>query len=276
MMNKFKKFGIFLVIFGLLTLYKIAFANDTQFCGIGVEIVKDGYTKRTVITKVLPNSPAQKANLPIGGEILEIDGVKTKPYTFNQIADMVKGVEGTKVNILIKHDGKKVNYEITRRMITNQELQKAQKYNPNRPEWKDICPYGMEYVAPDNNFHLPGTKKALYAEDANYWYQRKQNFEKELSFCDSVNQNAKNVCYEKLRNREQQINSTYVSAQERYAQRQMQWSQIGNALQQQNYQQQQLKLQRQNMIMQNMPKWSDVAPKQYNVNVRGTMYHYYP
>ena len=75
-----KKFLI-LSIFSLVSLYMVAFANDTQFCGIGAEIVKDGYTKRTVITKILPNSPAQKANLPTGAEILEITGVKTKPYS---------------------------------------------------------------------------------------------------------------------------------------------------------------------------------------------------
>ncbi len=258
---------IILGIFSLMTLFMVSFAADTQFYGIGAEIVKDGYTKRTVITKVLPNSPAQMANLPIGAEIIEIDGVKTKPYTFNQIADMVKGAEGTKVNLLVKHNGNKVNYEVTRGMVTDPEAQKAKNYNPNRPEWKEICPYGMEYVAPDNSFHMPGTMKALHAEDSNYWYQRKQNFEKELSFCDSVDIGSRNACYEKLRMREYQTNSTYVSAQERYAQRQAQWAQVGNALQQQNYQQQQLKLQRQNMMMQNMTKWSDVAPRQYNVNV---------
>ena len=261
-----KKFLI-LSIFSLVSLYMVAFANDTQFCGIGAEIVKDGYTKRTVITKILPNSPAQKANLPTGAEILEINGVKTKPYSFNQIADMVKGAEGTKVNLLVKHNGNKLNYEVTRGMVTDVEAQNAKQYNPYRPEWKEFCPYGMEYAAPDNSFHMPGTMKALHAEDMNYWYQRKQDFEKELSFCDNVDIGARNACYDKLRIRQQQINSTYVSAQERYAQRQAQWAQVGNAIQQQNYQQQQLNLQRQNMMMQNMPKWSDVAPKQYNVNV---------
>ena len=45
----------------------------------------------------------------------------------------------------------------------------TQKYNPNRPEWDELCPYGMADVTLDTSRHIPGTKAAWKAEEQNYW-----------------------------------------------------------------------------------------------------------
>ena len=148
------------------------------------------------------------------------------------------------------------------------EIKSIEKYNPVRPEWNEFCPYGMENPVTDNNFHMPGTKKAWHAEESNYWYKRKQNFERDLSFCDSVEKDVQNACYEKLRFRQHQISSSYISPEQRWEQTRLNLNQASNAINQYTRQQQQLNMQRQNMMMQNMPKWSDYQPKTYNVNIR--------
>ena len=153
--------------------------------------------------------------------------------------------------------------------MSNIVLAETQKYNPNRPEWNEFCPFGMENAVIDTKFHLPMSQKGLTAKEQNYWVERKQDFEQNLSFCDSVEKASQDACYQKLRNRQYQINATYDSPQEKAAQQQAQFMQFSNIFSQQSLQQQQLNIQRQNMLLQNAPKWNAdaYAPKTYNVNL---------
>lgn len=88
-----------------------------KFSGIGIEItLKDG-----VLTVVSPieGSPADKAGLFPGDKILQIDEKSTKNMNLNDAVRLIRGQKGTKVQLLILHEGAKdpQKYTIVRDVI---------------------------------------------------------------------------------------------------------------------------------------------------------------
>ena len=84
--------------------------------GIGIQIgMKDG--KLTVIAP-MEDTPAEKAGLLAGDEILEINGQSTKSITVDKAAEQIRGPEGTQVKLLIKRDDQEPKlYTVTRATI---------------------------------------------------------------------------------------------------------------------------------------------------------------
>lgn len=87
------------------------------FSGIGIEITsKDG-----ILTVVSPieGTPADKAGLLPGDKILQIEEKSTKNMTLNEAVRLIRGPKGTKVNLMILHEGSKepVKYAIIREVI---------------------------------------------------------------------------------------------------------------------------------------------------------------
>jgi carboxyl-terminal processing protease len=87
------------------------------FSGIGIEItLKDG-----VLTVVSPieGTPADKAGLFPGDKILAIDEKSTKNMTLNDAVRLIRGQKGSKVILLILHEGAKEpnKYTIVREVI---------------------------------------------------------------------------------------------------------------------------------------------------------------
>lgn len=152
----------------------------------------------------------------------------------------------------------------------------TERYDANRPEWNEFCPFGMEDPQPEKPKVMDSVLTKYIKKDQVYWLQRKKDFEQSLNTCDNLNSSDRNACYAKLRSRQNQLNSSYVSPQQHYKEHMDRLQNFANAMnyqQQVNMQQQQLNLQRQNMLLQNAPKWNADAymPKTYNVN----MYHHY-
>lgn len=150
----------------------------------------------------------------------------------------------------------------------------SEKYNANRPEWNEFCPFGMENPQPEKAKFMDSVMTKYIKQDQVYWLQRKQDFEQNLNTCEQLDEDDRDACYTKLRNRQAQLNNSYVSPQQRYQEyiaKMQYFSNAMNNIQQNNMQQQQLNIQRQNMLLQNAPKYSDYMPKTYNVN----LYHHY-
>lgn len=88
-----------------------------QFGGIGIEIgLKDG--QLTVIAP-LKNTPAEKAGLQAGDEILRINDLFTSGITSEEAVKNIRGERGTKVILLIMRQGwnEPKEFEITRDII---------------------------------------------------------------------------------------------------------------------------------------------------------------
>ena len=84
--------------------------------GIGIQIgVQDG--KLTVIAPI-EDTPAEKAGLMAGDEILSIDGKSTKGITVDKAAEQIRGEEGSSVTLVVKRkDQEPKSYTITRAEI---------------------------------------------------------------------------------------------------------------------------------------------------------------
>ncbi len=89
-----------------------------HFAGVGV--VAGLHNGAIEIMQVLPNSPAAKAGLSPGLRLVKIDGVPTEGKPLKECVDMVRGVEGTKVNLELidPANGTTNAVELTRENIT--------------------------------------------------------------------------------------------------------------------------------------------------------------
>ena len=193
------------VIIALLILFfstAITYAVEEQICGIGAILLKDPYGKKTFILKVLPNSPAQKMNLPVGAEIISVDDVKTKKYSIDEISNIIKGEEGSKVNLLVKYKGQKTNYEITRGKVTIPQKKVDKTFDLH---WKQVVPEGYENaeILPMEIYdRICRDYRLLHANPNNYWAERKLNFKKGYDACMSYPKTEQNACLMNLVNRE--------------------------------------------------------------------------
>lgn len=85
--------------------------------GIGAYIGLDNTTGAPVFTGIMPGTPAEKAGLKTGDIICEVDGTDTLSMSTSEVANLVKGEEGTQVQIKVSRDGKYVTVTATRSTI---------------------------------------------------------------------------------------------------------------------------------------------------------------
>jgi carboxyl-terminal processing protease len=102
--------------------------------GIGVQLKEaDG---RFLVEAPLPGSPAQKAGLRPGDEILEVDGRPIRGLKTGDVVARVVGPEGTVVKLAIaRPDGKEETVEITRRPIKVPTVAGVRPADSGRGAW---------------------------------------------------------------------------------------------------------------------------------------------
>ena len=88
-----------------------------SFVGIGIYMVADEKANRVLVYYPIPGSPAEKIGIKSGDYIISVDGKEYTAEDFNSISSVIKGTEGTKVNIVIEREGQRIPYEITREKI---------------------------------------------------------------------------------------------------------------------------------------------------------------
>ena len=92
-----------------------------KFSGIGVWLkVKDG---RLEIVSVLPSTPAHDSGLKRGDTIQSIDGDEVGEMTTDEAVGLIKGPEGTRVDLGISRAGEALSFTITRAKIELPNLQ---------------------------------------------------------------------------------------------------------------------------------------------------------
>ncbi len=75
------------------------------FVGIGIQVDSDT-TNGTVINSVIPNTPAQKAGLMRGDQILAVNGTSTKGDPIDKVISDIRGPEGESVTLTIGRSGR--------------------------------------------------------------------------------------------------------------------------------------------------------------------------
>ena len=96
------------------------FNEDVEgtYQGIGAEIKYDA-DGMPMVGKVFKNTPADKAGFKENDLIIKVNDKDVTKKKLSEIADLVKGKEGTSVNITIKRDGKEQTIKVTRGLIDN-------------------------------------------------------------------------------------------------------------------------------------------------------------
>ena len=90
---------------------------EAEFGGIGIQITVEGGELKVI--SPLVGTPAYRAGIIAGDQIVEIDGKDTKGVTLDQAVRRLKGKAGTKVNLTVIHPNskKRVKIEVTREII---------------------------------------------------------------------------------------------------------------------------------------------------------------
>ena len=91
-----------------------------EYPGIGVELVPEGNYIR-VITPI-DNSPAYRAGILPGDWITHVQGKAVKGLDAHAINQLMTGNAGTKVTLTILRNGEKLNFDLTREIITTESV----------------------------------------------------------------------------------------------------------------------------------------------------------
>ncbi len=88
---------------------------DGSFVGIGVTVMYDEHYNR--IIEINEGGPAEIAGLKVDDIILEVDGESAECVCGDDLAKLIRGKKGTKVEILVERNGKKKKVSVKRDII---------------------------------------------------------------------------------------------------------------------------------------------------------------
>ncbi|MEO0102083.1 MAG: S41 family peptidase [candidate division WOR-3 bacterium] len=85
--------------------------TQAKFGGIGIQIG----TRENILTVISPieGTPAYRAGLQAGDQIIEIDGEPTEGWSVSEAVKRIRGTPGTKIKIKIRREAIKDDFEVT-------------------------------------------------------------------------------------------------------------------------------------------------------------------
>jgi carboxyl-terminal processing protease len=93
-------------------------APPAEYSGIGATITSPGPNDLVQIAQVFPNSPAEKAGVKKGDKIKTVNAEDMSGLTSEEVANKIKGPEGTTVNIVFVRNGADTPIAIVRGKVT--------------------------------------------------------------------------------------------------------------------------------------------------------------
>jgi len=93
-------------------------APPQEYSGIGASITSPGPNDLVEIAQVFPNSPAEKAGVRKGDKVKTVNGEDMTGRTSEEVANKIKGPEGTTVNIVFVRNGVDTPISIVRGKVT--------------------------------------------------------------------------------------------------------------------------------------------------------------
>jgi carboxyl-terminal processing protease len=98
--------------------------------GIGIQIGLDEKTKKLTVIAPIEDTPAFKAGVLAKDIIIKINGKNTEGMDTNQAVSLIRGEEGTKVNLTILRNGQQKNFSIARAKIEIHPVKYSQQKIP--------------------------------------------------------------------------------------------------------------------------------------------------
>ncbi|HEY0866065.1 MAG TPA: PDZ domain-containing protein, partial [Fimbriimonas sp.] len=95
-------------------------ASNEEPASVGISGFTDSKTKRVVIARVSPDSPAEAAGIKAGDHLLAIgDRDLTESYSFRAIQNLVEGEKDSLVKLAVSRNGQLKRYELKRIPLVN-------------------------------------------------------------------------------------------------------------------------------------------------------------
>lgn len=93
--------------------------GSTVKANVGLFAVHDPGRNRMRVALVMPESPAAKAGIKAGDDLLGIEGKELTIMTFDQVQNLLEGEKGSKVNVAISRSGTLMRFELERDILVN-------------------------------------------------------------------------------------------------------------------------------------------------------------
>ncbi len=90
--------------------------SSGEYSGIGAQ--SNYYDDKLVITELFQGYSAEKAGIKVGDQIIKIDNILVEDYDGNQVSTLLKGSPNTYVDLILKRQGKLLNFSVKREKIT--------------------------------------------------------------------------------------------------------------------------------------------------------------
>ncbi len=98
-------------------------AIDAHIVGIGINLQQSKDQAHLIITRTIENSPAERAGLAPGDELVAINNTSALGISPEQAAEHIRGKAGTTVKLAVKHAGNPEVVQITRQEIEIRAVQ---------------------------------------------------------------------------------------------------------------------------------------------------------
>lgn len=89
--------------------------SSGEYSGIGAD--SRYYDRKLVISEVYQGYSAESAGIKVGDQILEIDDTRVEDFDSEQVVNLLMGVPGSTVDLLIRRNGKEMSFTLTREKI---------------------------------------------------------------------------------------------------------------------------------------------------------------
>ncbi|HYW19963.1 MAG TPA: S41 family peptidase [Nodularia sp. (in: cyanobacteria)] len=105
-----------------------------EVSGIGIRMELNDKTQRLTVLEAIENSPALKAGIKAGDEILAIDGKSTQKMAVEEASSLIRGQVGTPIKLQLKRTGRSsaFNLDLTRATIEVPTVHYSLKQEGNR------------------------------------------------------------------------------------------------------------------------------------------------
>jgi carboxyl-terminal processing protease len=94
-----------------------------SFVGIGVFISPSEDDEHLMVISPIEGSPAEESGIQAGDKIIKVDGKPVSAKNSDEAISMIKGKEGTIVELTLNRDGKELNIKVKREEIVSKSIQ---------------------------------------------------------------------------------------------------------------------------------------------------------
>ena len=91
---------------------------EGEYCGIGAMLTQNADTGIITVVRPFEGSPAAEAGIKTDDILYKVEGEEVTGEDLSSVVAKVKGVEGTKVKLVVMRDGKEIKMDVERRTIS--------------------------------------------------------------------------------------------------------------------------------------------------------------